>query len=75
MNNQIILQGITLDELMDGLRTIVRDEIKAKEEVYELTKAEACRRLDISFPTLKKRMKRENIDIIYNTNLSKLAIK
>lgn len=55
----IILQGITLTQF----REIIREELKAEfkqtdeERLRILSKAEACRMLGISFPTLQKWMK------------------
>lgn len=75
MQNEIILQGTTLDDLFSKLREIIREEIKNEREVIEYNKAEACRRLGISFPTLQKRLKRENIEVITNINIEKLKSK
>lgn len=69
---EILLNGISLDDLVERFRSVVREEIKNDKEVYVIKKAEACRRLGISFPTLQRRLKREGMTIIKNTNIDKL---
>lgn len=67
---QLIIQGISsIDELIARFREIIKEETT---EAYEISKAEACRRLGISYPTLMKRMDRENISELKNTDLDKL---
>lgn len=70
--NQILLEGMTIELFLEKVREVVREEMKANEEVYELTKVQACKKLNISFPTLKKRLERENITKIFNTDLHRL---
>ena len=75
MSKGIILQGMTIEDLFSEFRRITREEIrKSKEDnsVYTLSKAEACRRLEITFPTLQRWMKLEGITEIKESDLEKL---
>ena len=38
MEGEIILKGITFDQLVDAIRVVVKEEIKPNMEVYEITK-------------------------------------
>lgn len=75
MEGQIILQGITIKQLEERFRAIVKEELSSDKQIYQLSKKDACNRLKISFPTLQKRMEREGLTEIYNTDLHKLERK
>jgi len=71
MNNEIILQGISLDDIKSVVREVLREE-KEQKEVRTLTKAEAARKLEISRPTLYARMEREGLEQITTENIELL---
>ena len=63
MTARIILEGITYEQLIEGITNAVKSELaRVDENRYRpISKAEACRQLgSIHFNTLKKIMEAEN---------------
>lgn len=69
----IILQGITVDELLDRIeeRFVARESKK----VSPLTMVEACRTLGISFPTLQKVKAEMNLTDIYQSDINRILLR
>lgn len=64
MEGTIITQGISLDELLKAVRTIIREELRQAEteKIKGISKEEARRQLGgIHFNTLKSLMEKEGI--------------
>ena len=64
MEGKIILEGITLDEFMESIRVIVRQELKQveSEKLKGISKEQARKQLGgIHFNTLTSLMEREGI--------------
>lgn len=74
MGENIILQGITLDEFRDMLRQDIRAEILENESKKSnpLTKAEACSKLGISYKTLMKAIDKMQLKEIYPSDLIRI---
>lgn len=66
MNNGVYLFSISGDDLKSLIQEAVTDAIQKNQVVKErLTKAEACRRLGVSFNTLQKMLCLSGRDFIY----------
>lgn len=68
---------MSLDDLFNGVRNIVREEIEQAEKIriVSIEKKVACRLLGISYPTLKDRMNRENINVLYASDIERIRLK
>ena len=71
MTARIILEGISYDDFISGIKNIIREEIQEadKNKLVPISKKVACRKLGISFPTLQKIMTKENKDQLYTSDL------
>ena len=72
MTARIILEGISLEEHIELMRQIIREELGKKEKVRQITKKEACDELHINFRTLQRIMEREGMTKIYNTDIPRI---
>lgn len=74
MGENIILQGITLDEFRNMLRQDIRAEIIENESKKSnpLTKTEACSKLGISYKTLMKAVDKLDLKEIYPSDLLRI---
>lgn len=72
----IIYEG-TEQDFWSKLREEVRNEITKAESkrLVPIEKKEACRLLGISYPSLKDRMIKENMEIIYASDIERLNLK
>ena len=72
----IVYQG-TEQDFWSRLREEVRNEITKAESkrLVPIEKKEACRLLGISYPTLKDRMTKEGIEVIYASDIERLNLK
>lgn len=73
----VIFVNGTKEEFWSKMKEIVKeviDESEAK-RVAPLSKAEACRRLGISFPTLQRICKEMNLTEIYPSDISRILLK
>ena len=88
MTARIILEGISYDDFIDGVkaslipsvREAIRQEIKDSEaqRLEPVNKTDACRILGITYPTLIKLLAREGKtkeDIIYNKDIEIWKLK
>jgi len=77
MAARIILEGITIVDLLSEVKEIVREEIRQAEndKTRPISKSEACRQLNINYRTMVKIMEKEGMTEIYNTDLPKLKLK
>lgn len=72
MNNEIILQGVSLSDIKQAVREVLREEMEEKQEPKPLTKAEAARMLKISRQAVYNRMKKIGMEQVTNVNIEQL---
>ncbi len=69
---EIILIGLSKDEIAEMVRSIIREELGKKEKVIQITKKEACDELHVNFRTLQRIMEKEGMTKIFNTDIPRI---
>jgi hypothetical protein len=77
MDKTIILEGLSLEDFLNNLRKIVREEITANDnkKVSPLSKTEACRQLGITDKTLRKVMADMNLNEVFPADITRILFK
>ena len=65
------------EEFWAKMSEVIEKVIIAHEhkKLVPIEKKEACRLLDITYPTLKDRMKKEGLSVIYASDIERLKLK
>lgn len=77
MSTRIILEGITLEDLLSGVKEVVREEIRQADadKLRPITKKECYTKLGITNKTLDKILRKEGITVLYSSDIEKLRLK